>query len=595
MKVQFRFQRVLHFLFLFMAAGGFYRCANVMAPTGGPKDITPPKIVEAVPPNHSTRFTGTQFSLTFDEYVHLDKINQQLLISPPMAKMPDFKLKRKTLIVRFKEPLKPHTTYSVFFGDAIQDVDENNPLHDFTYVFSTGSTIDSMSLRGRVLGAEDLKPAAGVFVMLYKNNNDTIPLDSLPLRVKPYYLSKTNKQGYFQFAGLADTAYLLFALKDENNNMIYDQPGESIAFLDTLVRPQYRPVPRIDSVLLDSLTVRLPSDSAQMVADSLWKVADSVANARLTLFKLYLFREPDSVLKLMKAALIRPNTLQFVFNIPAQDVSIRSLNYHPQEEWHKEEWSPERDTLLWYLRLPHPDTLDLLVMHRQDTLGNLTLRVVPKEKFSRKKKRNSPPKKTYLSWKANHSGNIKPGDRLVLAFGQPVEKVISDSILLVQGKDTVFSPPFTFLDSLHRRMFFPMKIKDDEAFRLLLPDSTVIDWNGFFNNKINLVLHSKPLKDYSDLNVTLEPSKAGHYIFEILNDREKPLAIRYFSGAVTLHFPRIDPGKYIFKIIYDRNGNRRWDPGNYLKKQLPEKVIYFKAKGMVQLRANWEVNEKWAF
>ncbi len=223
----------------------------------------------------------------------------------------------------------------------------------------------------------------------------------------------------------------------------------------------------------------------------------------------------------------------------------------------------------------------------------MDLRVIPKQKFIKKKKRNIPPKKMYLTWKANHTGNIKPGDRLILTFGQPVKKVISDSILLVLGKDTLFSPRYRFLDSLHRRMFFPFQVKDDAGYRLVLPDSSVIDWNGFFNKKINLVLHSKPLKDYSSLNVLLKPSKAGHYIFEILNENEKPVSTRYFSGDTTLHFLRINPGKYLFKIIFDRNGNRQWDPGNYLRKQLPEKVIYF--NGKVRLRANWDVNENWAF
>lgn len=575
------------------AAGAFYRCANVMAPTGGPRDITPPKIVEADPPNRSTRFTGNKFSITFDEYVKLDKVAQQLLISPPMAKLPDFKIKGKTLTVRFNEPLKPHTTYSVFFGDAIEDVNEGNPLHDFTYVFSTGNTVDSMSLRGRVLDARDLKPAEGVFVMLYKNNNDTLPLDSLPLKVKPYYLSKTNKQGDFRFSGLADTSYLIFALKDENSSLTFDQPDEKIAFLDSLVKPQFRPKPHIDSVLLDTLTAHLPSDSAQMVADSLWKIADSMADAKLTPYRLYLFRQPDSVQRLMKVSLIRRNTVQFVFNIPGKNIAMRLMNFHPARSWYKSEWSPSGDTLLWFLHLPHPDTLSMVVSNGRQIHDTIDLRIVPKPKIGRKKKKKTVKKKTYLSWSANHTGNIKPGEKLVLTFGQPVARVITDSILLVQGGDSVFGPAIRFSDSLHRRIWVPMKIKDDERFKLEIPDSAIIDWNGFFNKRIDLSLSAKPLKDYSSLNVTVKPQQKGHYIFQILNENGKPVAIRYFSAPATLHFPRMDPGKYRFKIIYDRNNNKKWDPGNYMKKQLPEKVIFF--TGKIQLRANWEVNETWPF
>ncbi len=588
------FRKLLLLVSLLFMVLGLYRCANVIAPTGGPKDVTPPKVVKSMPANHSANFTGNKFSITFDEYIKLDKITQQLLVSPPMAEIPDFRLKGKTLSIHFKEALKPNTTYSIFFGDAIQDITEGNPLHNYTYVFSTGSSVDSMSLRGQVVNAYDLKPVDDIFVMLYKNNNDTIPLDSLPLRVKPYYLSKTDKNGDFMFSGLADTSYLIFALKDENYSLTFDQPSEKIAFLDSLVKPQYRPAPQIDSSLLDTLIVKLPPDSAKMVADSLWHLADSVANTKISFYQLYLFLEPDTIQKLMKTRLIRPNTVQFIFNISGKDISIQSLNYHPDSVWYRSEWTKSRDTLLWFLHLPHPDTLNLLVLNGKDTLGNPVLRVIPRQKLVRKRKKGIQiRKKLYLSWKTNVSGTIKPSQKVVLTFGQPVEKVIPDSILLVQGKDSLYHPPFTFLDSLHRQLYFPMKIKDGSSYQLSLPDSSVIDWNRFYNKKIMLSLHSKALKEYSDLNVTLKPKKPGNYIFEILTEKETPVAIRYFSGATVLHFPRVTPGKYLFKIIFDRNGNRKWDPGNYLKKQLPEKVIYF--KNMARLRANWEINEEWDF
>ncbi len=586
---------------LFLPAGvllmmlGLYRCANVMAPTGGPKDVTPPKVVKSIPANHSSGFTGNEFSITFDEFIKLDKITQQLLVSPPMAEFPDFHIKRKTLIIQFRNKLKPNTTYSVFFGDAIQDITEGNPLHNYTYVFSTGSSVDSMSMRGQVVNAEDLKPVDNVFVMLYKNNNDTIPLDSLPLRVKPFYVSKTDKKGNFVFSGLADTSYLIFALQDENYSMTFDQPTEKIAFLDSLVKPQYRPKPQIDSSLFDTIT-SLPADSIKLITDSLWHRADSLADAKLTLYKLYLFQEADTVQNLLSAKLLRENTVQFVFSLPGKNITIRSLKYHPNSLWHKSEWSKSGDTLLWFLHLPHPDTLNLLVFNGKNILDTLDLRVIPKQKFIRRRKTHTLTKKKYLSWKSDVHGVIKPGQKVVLTFGQPVARVLPDSILLVQGKDSLYHPRFTFIDSLHRRLYFPIKIKDATSYLLYLPDSSVIDWNHFYNKKIRLSMHAKALKEYSDLNMDLQPSKSGNYIFEILNvsnKKEEPIAIRYFSGKTVFHFPRINPGKYQFKIIFDRNGNKRWDPGNYLKKQLPEKVIYF--KGVVILRANWEINETWEF
>ena len=586
---------------LFLPAGillmllGLSGCANVLAPTGGPKDVTPPAVIKSIPANHSTDFKGNKFSITFDEYIKLDKLTQQLLVSPPMTELPDFRIKGKTLILQFKDKLKSNTTYSVFFGDAIQDITEGNPLHNFTYVFSTGSSVDSMSMRGQVVDAEDLKPVDDVFVMLYKNNNDAISLDSLPLRVKPFYISKTDKNGNFIFSGLADTSYLIFALQDLNYSMTFDQPAEKIAFLDSLVKPQYRPKPQIDSSLFDTIT-SLPADSIKLMTDSLWHRADSLADAKLTLYNLYLFQEADTVQKLLKAKLLRENTIQFVFTLPGRNITIQSLNFHPDTLWHKNEWSRSGDTLLWFLHLPHPDTLNLLFINGKDTLDSLNLRIIPKQKFIRRKKKATLKKKKYLTWKSNIRGVIKPGQKVVLTFGQPVAKILSDSILLVQGKDSLYHPRFTFADSLHRHLYFPMKIKDATSYLLYLPDSSVIDWNHFYNKKIRLSIHAKALKEYSDLNVDLQPLEPGNYIFEILKEsdkKEKPVAVRYFSGKTVLRFPRVNPGTYRFKIIFDRNGNNRWDPGNYMKKQLPEKVIYF--KGVVILRANWEIDETWKF
>ncbi len=583
------------FISVLFVALSFCRCANILAPTGGPKDITPPRVVKSIPANHSTNFTGNKFSITFNEYIQLDKITRQLLVSPPMAELPDFRIKGKTLIIQFKDKLKPNTTYSVFFGDAIQDITEGNPLHNYTYVFSTGSSVDSMSLRGQVVNAKDLKPVDNVFVMLYKNNNDTISLDSLPLRVKPFYVSKTDKKGNFIFSGLADTSYLIFALQDENYSMTFDQPAEKIAFLDSLVKPQYRPKPQIDSSVFDTIT-GLPADSIKLITDSLWRRADSLADAKLTLYKLYLFQEADTVQKLMSAKLLHENTVQFVFSLPGKEVTIQSLNFHPDISWHKNEWSKSGDTLLWFLHLPHPDTLNLLLLSGKDTLDNLDLRVIPKQKFIRRRKKDTLKKKKYLSWESDIRGVIKPGQKIVLTFGQPVARILPDSILLVQGKDSLYHPRFTFIDSLHRRLYFPIKIKDATSYLLYLPDSSVMDWNHFYNKKIRLSMHAKALKEYSDLNINLQPIEPGNYIFEILkesNKKMKPIAIRYFSGKTVLRFPRINPGKYRFKIIFDRNGNNKWDPGNYLKKQLPEKAIYL--KGIVILRANWEINETWKF
>jgi hypothetical protein len=296
--------------------------------------------------------------------VVLDKINEQLLISPTVKEKPGFHLKGKKLIVKFKEKLKPNTTYSVYFGDAIKDLTEGNPLHSFSYIFSTGDHVDSLSLKGKVMNAFDLQPADGVMVMLYRHGNDTISFDSLPLRVPPYYLSKTDKSGNFQFNGLANDDYLVFALNDLNSNYYYDQPSEEIAFIDSLVHPVYAAPPVVDTILKKD-TVEIELDRmATRVSDSIKIDTLETVNNNNKPLQLYMFQQKDTLQRVMEVKLIALNTIRFIFSNPAGDVSINAVNYPQRILWHRNRWSNNKDTLWWYLneKALTVDTLNLLMM-----------------------------------------------------------------------------------------------------------------------------------------------------------------------------------------------------------------------------------------
>ncbi|MBE0651741.1 MAG: Ig-like domain-containing protein [Bacteroidales bacterium] len=574
---------------------GFFGCARIVAPTGGPKDVTPPKIVKCYPPNFSPNFKGNQFSVTFNKYVQIKQFNQEVLISPPMETFPDYKIKKKTLIVRLKGPLKPNTTYTVNFGQSIADITEGNILNNFSYVFSTGKHVDSLSLRGQVLSAEDHTPQKDITVMLYKNNNDTIPFRLLPLYAKPYYVSKTNKKGKFLFSGLADTTYLLFALKDMDYSLTYNLPTEEIAFSDSLVTPQYRQNPVFDSTLFKKLTnPKMKRDSVALIADSLSNMADSLVTHKLSQHILYLFQPLDTIPKLLKLSLIRKNTLQFVFNFPADSVKISSENYNPKEEWFKPEWNSGKDTLTWFLKEPHPDSLKFLVMNGlKDTLGFEELGVVPMEKLIVRKKKHEKVKVEYLIWNSNLQNNIKPGQKLEIVFDQPIGQMNLKSALLINDKDSIYNPPHYFADSIHRIVVFPFKVEPDKNYRLSIPDSTVFDWNGYYNRPIMVSLRSKKTKDYGVLKFTVTPENKQHYIFQVLAAKNKVVYTRYFSSNKEILIENVDPGTYTFRIIYDSNDNNKWDPGNYRHYEEPEKVIYYPKQ--ISVRANWEIDENWSF
>jgi hypothetical protein len=254
MGLRFKNQR---FIFYFLATAVLFinACANPVSPTGGPKDTTPPEIIRSTPLNQSVNFTGDRVIMTFSEFVTLKDMNTQLVVSPPLSKPPVFSMRGKSLTMKFEEPLRENSTYNFFFGNAIVDLTEANPLEGYSFSFATGPVLDSLSIKGKLLNAFNLQPVKSAFVMLF----DSI-YDSVPYKQRPYYLARTSATGDFVLNNLRDSEYLMFALTDINGNYMYDMPTEEIAFYDSLVRPVFHGVklkPAIDttSVFTDSLSV----------------------------------------------------------------------------------------------------------------------------------------------------------------------------------------------------------------------------------------------------------------------------------------------------------------------------------------------------
>ena len=205
-------------------------CAQIGMPTGGPRDSTPPVLLNATPPNNTIHFKGKQVVLTFDEYVHLQDLQKNLLVAPEPKTIPNISSKLKTVIIKIRDTLQPNTTYSFQFGNAIQDINENNPYHDFTYVLSTGSYIDSLTLNGNVIIAQTGKPDSTLIAMLYNNLGD-----SAVYKEKPRYVARLDSSGNFHFKNLASGSYHLFALKDESGQKMYNNPSQLFAFADSII------------------------------------------------------------------------------------------------------------------------------------------------------------------------------------------------------------------------------------------------------------------------------------------------------------------------------------------------------------------------
>jgi len=571
------------------------RCANsITSPVGGPQDLDPPLVLQTNPANGSANFTGDKFVIKFDEFIKLENIQQSALISPPMKEIPDFKIKGKTLQVKFNEELKPNTTYSVYFGDAITDITEGNPVSNYTYIFSTGNFVDSLSLYGTVTNSFNLLPVEGAFVMLYKDNNDTIEFDSLPYYVVPYYLSKTDIDGNFQFSGLSDDEYLLFSMLDQNSNIIFDQPGEEIAFSDSLVKPFYIEKPKVDSTLNDSITEIIMEPDSILVTDSI--VIDSTVLKQIAKNKidLHMFLSPDTIQRLLKAEVLVKNKIRFSFAQPALDINFEKLVYPLDDSLVIIEYNKENDTITWHLNNPPIDSLELLLTQHNDTLGKVYLKLDPSKKSTRVRKKDEEIKE-YLTHVSNLSSNIlAPTQQFEIEFSEPmVHYNYLDSVLLVSGVDSIWGPDFSFTDSLLNKITVPIDIIEDTKYRLYFPDSAFSNWNNLNTQPIDISFKTLPISDYGVFIFHLHPETQQDYIIQMMDAQENIINEVNFSNDTTLLYEHLIPAEYLFKIIFDDNKNSKWDTGNYGTKLQPEKVIFYPKE--VKIRGNWEIEEDWKF
>ncbi len=587
--------RIFQFFSLFFILLIILRCANSLTPpSGGPKDITPPKVIETIPKNGSANFHTNKFDIRFNEFISLENIQSSALISPPTKELPEFITKGKSVIVKFKEELMPNTTYSVFFGEAIVDITEKNPVSNYTYIFSTGNFVDSLSLNGHVYNAFDLEPIEGMYVMLYKDNNDTITLDSLPYFVEPYYISKTDANGRFQFEGLSDDDFLLFALNDQNSNFIFDQPGEQIAFLDSVVRPKYFPKPVVDTTITDSLyNIEITPDSVIATADSL--LADTTYNESDMGISLFMFLSPDTIQRLVKAEVIEKNTVLFAFSQPATNVNFEFGKFPLDSSLYVKDFSISQDTIYWYLNNPPNDSLELRLTQFNDTLGTVYLKLNTDSKLPKFRKKHRVEKKEILGWKSNiHDGKLNPDEHLEIKFLQPYVKFNNiDSTLLVAGKDSIWDPDFIFTGNLKMKISFPFDLKEGTKYRLYFPDSAFTSWNNINTKAIVIKFSTLPLSSFGILTFHLYPEKKQNYVLQLLAKDKIIVREFYFTSDTSVTFNYMKPGSYQLKIIIDQDKNNSWSTGNYKLKLQPEHVIFYTKK--IKVRANWEVEEDWSW
>ncbi len=554
-----------------------FACATIVSPSGGPKDITPPSLLKSTPANLSKNFYGNKLTMDFSEFIELKDIEKYLLVSPPLNKDPDIRVKNRSLVVRLKDTLRSNTTYSFFFGDAIVDITEKNPVKNFSFAFATGNTIDSLSLSGRVSDAFTRMPAKDVLVMLYRDY-----ADSVPMLQRPVYVSRTGKGGEFTLNNLAAGRFRIIALKDGNSDYLYNLPTEQIAFSDSLVEPHY-----IKPVLLQ------PADTIQKPVKSQDTTRKVVINQdTLNQISLDLFPEPDSIQRVSKSSMTAPHQLSIVFRYPTHKASFVPIGMDSTFAWSVREISTGRDTISCWLNNTIPDSLRLKVSDNGKVIDTIRIATVYKHKVIGKAKDQQADSTLKFASNTARVGTLEWNTPYTLTLANPLASYNGSGIRLIVTKKDTLTPAILYADSTHRRMIVKYPWKTTEDYELIFPKGAFRDIYNQENDSLKSVFKLWPKEEYGVLRVAFTLVNIAHpMIIQLLSEKGVVLKEQIITKSQKIDFGFLKPGKYGLKAIFDRNGNGRWDTGIYLKRIQPERTAI--NPKTFEVRGNWELEEEW--
>ena len=636
-KVQYLLNnRITYFFILLLLTGVislfFPRCANIIPPTGGPRDTIPPEVIRSDPANFSTRFKGSEITIEFDELIQLRNINQQFIITPPQEERPDFIVRGDILRINLNTDLIPNTTYTLNFGDAIVDNNEGNILSNYEFVFSTGDIIDSLSYSGVVLNAFDNKPVEGVVVMLYDKLHDSIPYLQIPL-----YANRTNEEGHFQLNNLRADTFKVFALDDENNNYLYDRPGEeAIAFLDdyifpdTLIQEMPAKVPSSSDTLNDTPITRpetgipdapdgqipdlkTPDQEAlnQEAPDGVSSGSENEIVSQKPVINfhsgdtLYLFREETGRQYISRNERNQRGELLFVFNRTLKkEWSIEPVDFEPSENWKLVEKNPAMDSIRFWITDQETRNLDnmrYLVSYwatgPSDSLkqirDSLNMNYTPPSRTRREaalEEDDDPAMEVNFGITAG--GNQELHKDLKMSFPVPLDSIDFSKITLSTNNNNIVPRTFELIqDSLRIRNY---NLVSDwvpgENYSFVAIPGAFNDIFGLASDSIDFAFTTRENDHYGRILLDITGID-NHKTIQLLDENDLVLREFYIDEDGELIIDYLQPQDYKLKLISDTNKNKKWDTGNYLEGIQPERVKFF--RDLITVRSNWDIEIEW--
>lgn len=594
-------------------------CARMGNPDGGWYDETPPRVVGASPAEKATGVKTRKLHIRFNEFIKIENATENVVVSPPQLESPDIKAGGKSIDIELKDSLKANTTYTVDFSDAITDNNEGNPLGNYTYSFSTGEHIDTMEVSGWVLAADNLEPVKGILVGLYANLADSAFRTQPMLRV-----AKTDGRGHFVIRGIAPGKYRVYALQDVDGDYHLTQKGEEMAFNREVIVPSSKPDVRQDTLWRDSLRI------------------DSISRVSYTHFlpdniMLRAFTHVQTDRFFTKAERTLPECFSLVFTAGSNELpQLRGLNFNNAERAFIVMPTAKKDTITYWIKdsaLINQDTLRMQMQYwSTDTTGQLrmkqdTIEVLAKTPYAKRlkekqkkaeewkkaqdkaQKKGEPfetemrPEALKVEVKVNNS--IAPDENVRIELPTPLLSLDSTKVHLYSKRDTLWyearyrlrvregadslAPVGTNL--LHKRWLeLQAEWKPGVEYSFELDSLALTDIYGTTSGKIKQGFKVREDKEFATLAVSLTALTDSNVVVQLLNGQDAVVKqTRALAGTANFYY--LQPATYYLRLFVDRNGNGRWDTGDFYRGEEPETVYYFPEE--IECKANWDATRTW--
>lgn len=571
-----------------------YSCANIGNPSGGPIDKTPPIFMRSNPTPNAVNVKDRKIEIFFDEIVTLKDPSTKIIVSPAQTEMPRMSALGRKVTVELVDSLLPNTTYTIDFSNSIQDNNEGNAIDNFAFAFSTGSVIDSMRVSGYVLDSRTLEPMQSVVVGLQSNL-----ADSAFHKEKLQRVALTNDRGQFTIRNVSPGSYHIFALKDLDRDYKFGNPTEDIAFLDSIIVPSigsreaadtvYNDLNEIDTIMRATRPAYFPND-----------------------ILLSMFNEDRKSQYLANNLRVDSTRISLTFAAASDtlpSLSIVGRNDVP-DQWYTLERSQTNDTLTYWIRPPHLVSADTLMVAttylRTDTASNLswgtdTLKFTFQRQKAKKKKKNeetdSLEQIRFMDLRPLSSSTQEIYAPLLLQTGTPIERYSREAFHLQRKlqNDTTFYPAeiksIALRDSTLSRRDLMLKVdwEPGAAYTLAVDSLAMTDIYGLQTKPLKVDFNVRKMEEYGNIVFNI-PAVRDSAIVELLDGTDK----------VVLHTPvknhraellNLLPGKYYARLFIDRNGNGKYDTGNYDMHLQPEETVYY--PGAINLKKNWDVEQTW--